>query len=93
MRFSEKIRNMNLSGVSTGLSRERSEKGAVDELPNQTAFPGSRDITHFSVLATVSLGLNFLFPLFLPVSDVIFKDAKLRQRKMNSIPVEPREAA
>jgi hypothetical protein len=39
----------------------------------------ARDVTHVYVVATMSLGLGSLPPLFLTVPDVVFKNAELRQ--------------
>jgi hypothetical protein len=42
---------------------------------NNSRFQDAKDLANLSVLATVSLGLNSLLPLFLMVSDSTFKDA------------------
>jgi hypothetical protein len=54
----------------------------VVSLPNcqiESRFQDARDLTHVSVVATVSLGLNSFPSLFLTVSNVTFKDAELQQ--------------
>jgi hypothetical protein len=45
----------------------------------ESRFQDARNVTHVSVVASMSLGLNSLSPLFLTVSDVTFKDAESRQ--------------
>jgi hypothetical protein len=59
--------------------RKKSKVVSLTSCQTELRFQDTRDVTHVSVVATASLGLNSLPPLFSMDSDVMFKDTELRQ--------------
>jgi hypothetical protein len=71
---------MDESGVTAGLFKGKKRK-MISLTSGQIGprFQDATDVIQVSVVATMSLGMNSLPPLFLTVSEVTLQDAKLRQ--------------
>jgi hypothetical protein len=52
---------------------------SLTSFQTEPRFQDARRVTRVSGVATMSIGLNSLTPLFLTISDVTYKDAELCQ--------------
>jgi hypothetical protein len=76
----KQIVNMDESGVTAEPFNGKKQKMAsAVNCQSEPRFQDLRNVIHIFIVAMLSLGLNFLPPLFLTVCDVTSKDAELRQ--------------
>jgi hypothetical protein len=76
----KQILNMGESGVTARPFKGKKRKMvSLTSYQIQPRFQNAKNVTHVSVVTTVSLGLNSLPPLFLTVPEAAFKDAESRQ--------------